>query len=203
MAESLALSESGLDKPEDIPEGENQFSDPESEATRKRKIRSSTGSPSPKGENPPQPQRVYNRNLSKISDFGVPPSVEKLALQGQVSNSPFLNKVPITMDGNLEMPPKSIKPYRDYLDRDYIKEESPTCAAVTYTMDKLTMEDTSVKFEGFTETFNMTLRRHLREESQIILLRNVVNDTFTTEMRTAHANSEIFEGKKRRTFSLQ
>ena len=101
------------------------------------------------------------------------------------------------MDRNLDMPPKAIKPYRDYLDRDYIKEESPTCAAVTYTMDKLTMEDTSVKFEGFTETFNMTLRRHLREESQIILLRNVVNDTFTTEMRTAHANSEIFEGKKK------
>ena len=42
----------------------------------------------------------------------------------------------------------------------------------------------------------MTLKRHLREESQIILLRNVVNDTLTTEMTTAHANSEPFEDKK-------
>ena len=101
------------------------------------------------------------------------------------------------MDRNLEMPPKSIKPYRDYLDKDYIKEEDPTCAAVSFTMDKLTMEDTSVIFEGFTETFNMTLRRHLREESQIILLRTVVNNTLTLDMTHAHANSDPFEDKKK------
>ena len=202
MAESLALSESGLDKPEDIPEVENQFSDPESEATRKRKIRSSTGSPSPHGEKPLQPK--FNSNPIQLKgDFGVPPSVEKLALQGQVSNSPFLNKVPVTMAGNnLELPPKSTKPYRDYLDKNYIKETDPRCAAASFTLEKLTIDDKNNIFEGFTETFSMTLKRHLREESQIILLRNVVNDTFTTEMTTAHANSETFEGKKRRTCSL-
>ena len=105
MAESLPLTESGLDNPEDTIDVENQSSDSESEATRKRKIRSSTGSPSPHGEKPLQPK--FNSNPIQLkSDFGVPPSVEKLALQGQVSNSPFLNIVPATMDrNNLDLPP--------------------------------------------------------------------------------------------------
>ena len=197
MAESLSLTESGLDNPEDIIDAENQYSDSESEATRKRKIRSSTGSPSPHGEKPLQPK--FNSNPIQLkSDFGVPPSVEKLALQGQVSNSPFLNKVPVTMDrNNRELPPKSTKPYRDYLDKNYIKETNQRCAASSFTLEKLTLDEKNDNFEGFTETFSMTLKRHLREESQIILLRNVVNDTFTNEMTTAHANSETIEGKKK------
>ena len=133
MAESLPLTESGLDISEDTLDVENPSSDSESDATRKRKIRSSTGSPSPHGEKPPQPR--FNSNPIQLKgDLGVPPSVEKLALQGQVSNSPFLNIVPATMstDG-LGMPPKGTKPYRDYLDKNYEKEKVPNCAAAAFT----------------------------------------------------------------------
>ena len=91
MAESLALTESGPLKPEAISEGETLDSDPDTEASRKRG-RPSTDSPSPCSEKPPQPQRLKGLQIIpyKDSEPTVPPSVEKLALKSQVSNSPFL-----------------------------------------------------------------------------------------------------------------
>ena len=124
MAESLALTESGPLKPEEISEGETLDSDPDTEASRKRG-RPSTDSPSPCGEKPPQPQRF--KGLNKVpypdSEPTVPPSVEKLALKSQVSNSPFLKNSGHAM--TLEPAPKGVKPYRDYLDRDYEKQKDP------------------------------------------------------------------------------
>jgi hypothetical protein len=107
----------------------------------------------------------------------VPPSVEKLALQGQVSNSPFLNTVPNTMDRRgLELPPK------DYMDKNNVKEENLKCASAAFTMTKLNEAVGEVALGEFTATFGMLLNRHFREEDQIILIRNKVNDSLTNDM---------------------
>ena len=37
----------------------------------------------------------------------------------------------------LDLPPKGTKPYWDYLDKNYEKEENPNCAAAAFTMEKL------------------------------------------------------------------
>ena len=75
-------------------------SDPKSSARtkrlatkRKKRLRTKTDTPSPQGVKTPQPG--FNANPIQFNP-SIPPSVEKLAKQGQVSNSPFLNLVPDT-----------------------------------------------------------------------------------------------------------
>jgi hypothetical protein len=145
MAEAFPLTKAGINSTKDTPVARSspplilKTSDRAQRAERaeKRKnkrSRPTTNTPSPKGSKPPQPG--FNPNLKPIQlNPGIPPSVEKLAKQGQVTNSPFLNLVPATMERNdLELPPKGAKPYRDYLDRDYEKEKDPKCAVAHYTM---------------------------------------------------------------------
>ena len=75
-----------------------------------------------------------------------------------------------------EPAPKGVKPYRDYLDRDYEKEKDPMCAAVSGTLAKLNLVGNPDESGRFTPTFGMNLWSHLREDPQIILIRDKVNE---------------------------
>ena len=95
MAEAFPLTEAGIDTSEDTLEVENQPFDPKSNAfgvkvttRRKKRLRPISDNPSPRGDKPPQPG--FNSNPIQFNQ-SVPPSVEKLALKGQVSNSPELS----------------------------------------------------------------------------------------------------------------
>ena len=57
-----------------------------------------------------------------------------------------------------------------------------------------------VELEKFTPTFSMLLKHHLREEAQIILISNAVNDSLTNDMTQAHANRDSFANKKNEMF---
>jgi uncharacterized membrane protein YgaE (UPF0421/DUF939 family) len=46
----------------------------------------------------------------------------------------------------------------------------------------------------------MLLKRHLREEDQIILIRNKVNDSITNDMMQSHANRDPFSNSKQDMF---
>jgi hypothetical protein len=86
---------------------------------RYKRSRPTSDTPSPKCSKPPQPGFKSKLKPTQLNP-SILTSVEKLAKQGQVTNSPFLNLVPATMERNdLELLPKGAKPYRDYLDRDY------------------------------------------------------------------------------------
>jgi hypothetical protein len=83
MAESLPLTESVPDISEDTLDMENQSSDSESDATRKRKIRSSTGTPSP-----------HNLGLTPAPSYskvtkGYPHQLKNLASKVKLATAPF------------------------------------------------------------------------------------------------------------------
>ena len=152
-----------------------------------KRARPSTNTPSPKGPKPPQPAFKPIQLKPSITS-----SVEKLAKQGQVTNSPFLTTVHDTMEGNvLEMPPKG-KPYRDYLDKDYEKEKAPKCAVAHYTMAALNKEVGDLQMTAFTATFGMLMIRHFREEDQIIQISNKLNEVLTTCMVNSHTNEHPY-----------
>jgi hypothetical protein len=95
--------------------------------------------------------------------------------------------VPSTMDrSGLELPPKGAKPYRDCLDKTFIKEKDPKCAAAHFTMTTLNKAVGDIELVAFTPTFGMRLNRHFREEEQTIMISGVVNDILMTAMLTAH-----------------
>ena len=166
--------------------------DERAEKINNKRSRPTTNTPSPKGSKPPQPafKSILNPTQLKPS---IPTSVEKLAKQGQVTNSPFLNTVPDTMDRNdLELPPKGARPYRDYLDRDYDKEKEPKCAVAHYTMTTLNKDVGDMKLTAFTATFGMLMIRHFREEDQIIQISNKMNEVLTTCMVNSHTNEHPY-----------
>jgi hypothetical protein len=204
MAEAFPLTEAGINTTEDTPVVESSPPlNPKSVARtqrlakrRNKRSRPITNTPSPQGVKPPQPGFNFNLNPIQFNPI-IPPSVEKLAKQGQVSNSPFLNLVPATMNRNdLELPPKGAKPYRDYLDKDYEKEKDPKCAVAHYTMATLNKDAGNMKLTAFTPTFGMLLIRHFREEDQIILISNEMNAVLTNHMMTSHANQDSFANCK-------
>ena len=177
MAESLALTESGLKEPKE--KIVSDTSDPNNDIEEsKKRSRPKSDSPSPCSEKPPQPQRPEGRKIipyrDSDSELKVPPSVEKLAQSNQVSRSPFLKHR--GHDMTFEQVPKGVKPFRDYLDKDYAKETDPGCAAAQGTLDKLNKIGLPDESGRFTPTFGMTLWRFLRDDHQIILIRDQVNE---------------------------
>ena len=177
MAESLALSESGPLEPKEKSKGETLDFNNDIEESKKRG-RPKSDSPSPCSEKPlqPKPKRSEGRKIIpyRDSESTVPPSVEKLALSNQVSNSPFLEHRGHAM--TFETVPRGVKPFRDYLDKDYVKEKDPGCAAAQGTLAKLNQTGYPDESGRVTPTFGMTLWRHLREDHQIILIRDLVNE---------------------------
>ena len=72
--------------------------------------------------------------------------------------------------------PRGVKPFRDYLDKDYEKEKNPGCAAASGKLAKLNQPGIPDESGRFTPTFGMNLWRHLREDHQIVLIRDTVNE---------------------------
>ena len=179
MAESLALIKAGPKETKETSVSETSDLNNDIEESKKRG-RPKSDSPSPCSEKPPQPkpQRSEGRKIipyrDSDSELKVPPSVEKLALSNQVSKSPFLKHR--GHDMTFEQVPKGVKPFRDYLDKDYVKETDPGCAAAQGTLDKLNKIGLPDESGRFTPTFGMNLWRFLRGDHQIILIRDELNE---------------------------
>ena len=90
--------------------------------------------------------------------------------------------------------PNGIKPYRDYLDPlhklSYDQERNLQCATVNYTHDKI-LKDINVKGEVHVASYKDLIKRHLRQEETIILIRNIVD----LEIRNKILETHISEGE--------
>ena len=173
---------------------------------RDKRNRSSSGTPSPGAERPPQPifkEIPYNQvetadNLSLIRSTinnSPPGSVERVANRKLVSKSTFIQTEAAMNRNEINERPQS-KPYRCYQDKSFPKAENETCASTTFTIQRLNegLTNCDPKPERlYIPTYRQLLINCRRKDANLLTIRDYINGNLNQELATAIDNKMTIE----------